>query len=158
MKRVLQEHKLQDVRKPRVGAIGVGKFSAEFTVANYGDVTMVERGLLAPDQVRQITLSGVVDSGAVRLVLPRPSVLKLGLRITGTMIVRYANGLIAERDTVEGVAVELLGRHGVFNAIVEPRRRDALIGAIIFEDLDFLIDCRNERIVPRNPHGPIYDI
>jgi predicted aspartyl protease len=141
-----------------VGAIGVGKFSAEFTAANYGDVIMAQRGALAPDQVRRLTLSGVVDSGAVRLVLPRAIVLELGLPVTGTMIVRYANGMVAERDTVAGVAVELLSRQGVFTAIVEPRRRDALIGAIVLEDLDFLIDCKNEKIVPRHPGGPVYDI
>ena len=57
----------------------------------------------------------------------------------------------AVRATVEGVQVELLGRHGVFTAAVEPRRKTALIGAMVLEDLDFLVDATHQRLVPRDP-------
>jgi hypothetical protein len=43
------------------------------------------------------------------------------------------------------------GRDSVFNAIVEPARESALIGAIVLEDLDFLVDCTGQRLVPRDP-------
>jgi len=34
----------------------------------------------------------------------------------------------------------------------------ALIGAIVLEDLDLLVDCQNQRVVPRDPSGAIYEI
>ena len=157
MRRSLQTPQPKGI-KAKIGAIAVGRFSVPFTVANYVDEVMAEQGTLAPERVRRLNLSGVVDSGAARLVLPRAVVLKLGLTISGTLPVKHANGLVAERETVHGVAVELLGRSGVYSAIVEPRRRDALIGALVLEDLDFLIDPKNEQIVPRDPRGPIYEI
>jgi hypothetical protein len=46
---------------------------------------------------------------------------------------------------------EILGRHADFPAIVEPKRRSALIGAVVLETLDLLVDCTNQRLVPRNP-------
>ena len=49
------------------------------------------------------------------------------------------------------VHVELLGREGIFTAVVEPKRRSALIGAIVLEDLDFIVDCMHQRLIPRDP-------
>ena len=46
------------------GGNGVGRFSVEFEVANYGDIIRAKDGTLAPDQVRRQTISGVVDPGA----------------------------------------------------------------------------------------------
>ena len=43
----------------------------------------------------------------------------------------------------------MAGRESVFNAIVEPDRESVLIGAIVLEDLDFLVDCVGQRLVPR---------
>ena len=42
-------------------------------------------------------------------------------------------------------------RDSVFNAIVEPARDSALIGAIVLEDLDLMVDCTGQRLVPRDP-------
>lgn len=39
----------------------------------------------------------------------------------------------------------------VFKAMVEPRRTEALVGAIVLEDLDFLVDSTHQRLVPRDP-------
>ncbi len=61
------------------GANGVGRFSVEIEVANYGDLTLMHRGLLPPDQVRRETIQSVVDSGATKLVLPHAVVKRLGL-------------------------------------------------------------------------------
>jgi predicted aspartyl protease len=140
------------------GSNCVGRFSVEFQVANYGDLTLVQRGLLMPDQVRRQTISGLVDSGAAKLVLPQAVVKQLGLTPGDPISVRYADGRQVQRHQAEGAYVELLGRHGTFTVIVEPRRKTALIGAIVLEDLDLLVDCPHQRLVPRDPSGPLYEI
>jgi predicted aspartyl protease len=93
----------------------------------------------------------VVDTGATRLVLPQKVVRRLGLRESGTIRVRYADGRRATRPTVRDVQVELRGRSEVFGATVEARRRTALIGAVVLEVLDFFVDPIHERLVPRDP-------
>jgi predicted aspartyl protease len=140
------------------GGNGVGRFSVEFEVANNDDLALMYRGLLPPDQVRRETIQGVVDSGATKLVLPQAVVKRLGLRLGDKIQVRYADGRKVQREGAEGVYVQLLGRHGTFTAIVEPRRKTALVGAIVLEDLDLLVDCVAQRVVPRDPHGAIYEI
>jgi hypothetical protein len=45
-----------------------------------------------------------------------------------------------------------------YHQISEPNRETALIGAIVLEDLDLLVDCTAQRVVPRDPRGAIYEI
>ena len=138
--------------KRTIGDNGVGCFSTEFQVANNRDIIMAEEKLLAKYKVRRLTIRGLVDSGAARLVLPKSIVKQLGLPLAGKVKVRYADGRTRMRDTVQDVKVEIQGRQGTFTAIVEPSRDTALIGAIVLEDLDFLVDCLHRRLVPRDPH------
>ena len=140
------------------GGNNMGQFSVEFEVANNDDMAEVRRGQRSPDQVRRATISGKVDGGAVRLVLPKAVVKQLGLTITGKVKVRYADGRRATRATVEGVYVDIQGRHNIFLAIVEPKRETALIGAVVLEDLDYVVDCTNRRLVPRDPAEQFYEI
>jgi len=50
------------------------------------------------------------------------------------------------------------GRDSVFNAVVEPARESALIGAIVLEDLDLIIDCSGQRLVPRDPKQIVSEV
>jgi hypothetical protein len=72
--------------------------------------------------------------------------------------VRYADGRRGLRSEVEEARVYLQGRDGVFSAVVEPKRDSALIGAIVMEDLDFLVDCTRLCLVPRDPDYIVSEI
>ena len=139
------------------GAKPVGRFAVKVEIANRDDLGSVRRGLLDEKKVRRTRIKGVVDPGATGLVLPLAVVEKLGLPATGQTQVRYADGRTATRKTVEA-SLELMGRNGVYTATVEPERKTALIGAIVLEDLDYLVDCRHQRLVPRDPRFVITEI
>ena len=137
----------------------MGRVSVDLEVANNDDVALAERGAIPKNQVRRQTIRAIVDSGATKLVLPGKLVKELGLRRGNEKVtVRYADGRTAQRARAESVYVALLGRHGTFSAVVEPKRQTALLGAIVLEDLDLLVDCPNERVVPRDPRGQIHEI
>src|SRR5439155_14085046 len=89
------------------GANSVGRVSIEFEIANNDDLALARRGLLREDQVRRQTISGVVDPGASKLVLPQAVVKQLGLPLGDKTFVRYADGRTALRREVEGVYVEI---------------------------------------------------
>jgi predicted aspartyl protease len=129
----------------------MGRFKVEVELANYKDLIAVELGVLTPEKVRRVKVLGVVDSGAAGLVLPTAVATKLGVPVTGKVKVTYANRQSSRRDKVEGIYLDLLNRHAVFDAHLEPKRDTALIGAIVLEALDLLIDSRNERLYPRDP-------
>lgn len=131
--------------------IVMGRFKVELELANNDDVVAARLGVLTEDKVRRVKVLGVVDSGTASLVLPTTIGKQLGLPVTGKVKVTYAHRESAKRDKVEGIYLELLGRHSVFDAHLEPKRDTALIGAIVLEALDFLVDSRNERLIPRDP-------
>jgi hypothetical protein len=140
------------------GTTKVSRFSIPIEVANYGDLAKVMEGTLDTTRVRRASIAGVVDSGAARLVLPAKLVKELGLPAGKKVKVRYADGRTAERNTAIGVQVSIHGRSGTFTAVVEPKRQTALVGAIVLEDLDLLVDCTHERVVPRDPRMVVSEI
>ena len=131
----------------------MGRFSVEIEVANYKDVCRAEEGTLSLDKVRRVRIKGLVDTGATNLILPASVATLLGLREKEQVIVRYADNRRALRTEVRDAEVTLLGRSDVFSAIVEPDRSEALIGAIVLEVLDLLVDSKEQRLVPRDPRG-----
>jgi predicted aspartyl protease len=136
----------------------IGRFRVELELANYQDLILAKNAVLPRERVRRARIKGVVDCGATRLVLPKQVVDHLGLAPVRTIGVMYADKRRARRDEVNDVWLQLLGRDGTFTAIVEPRRDDALIGALVMEQLDLIIDPVTERLKPRDPRGIIAEI
>jgi predicted aspartyl protease len=131
----------------------LGRFSVDLDVTNDEDLVRARAGDLPQDQVRRVRISGVVDTGASRLVLPATVVAQLGLPATDPVTVRFADGRRDQRATVGHAYVQIQGRGSVFTAVVEPGRDDALIGAIVLEELDFIPDPTRQVLVPRDPNS-----
>ena len=129
----------------------MGRFAVEVELANFKDVARAEDGLISPEQVRKARIRGVVDSGATYLVIPESVAKQLGAETRGRVKVRYADGRTADRPVAKHVHLSYGGRDSVFDAIVEPGRESALIGAIVLEVLDYRVDCTEQRLVPRDP-------
>jgi predicted aspartyl protease len=101
-----------------------------------------------------IELDGKVDTGATLLVLPEHVVNELGFPVIRRQTVKYANEETEERNVVWGVEVTLCDRKGVFEAIVEPRKKYALVGAVVMETLDLIVEPRSLGIYP-NPRSTL---
>jgi clan AA aspartic protease len=136
----------------------MGRIVIDIALTNHADVILAEAGMLDPEKVRRTTISGIVDTGATRLVLPQHVVKELGLRISGQMAVRYADQRVSKRKIALDVQLRLLDRESTFTAIVKPRRKDALIGAIVLEELDLIVDCARQAVIPRFAEGIMSEI
>jgi hypothetical protein len=44
------------------------------------------------------------------------------------------------------------------HAIVEPNRNTAVIGRMVLDTLDFVVDCDARKLYPRDPNGIIVEI
>jgi len=93
----------------------------------------------------------VVDTGATRVVLPGAIADRLGLRTAGRTSVRYADGRVAERALVTDLCLTYGDRSSLFSAVIEPDRDSAMIGAIVLEELDLVVDCTRQTLAPRDP-------
>jgi predicted aspartyl protease len=136
----------------------MGRVYVEVELTNAEDLVRVKDGTLTKDKVRRVRTTGTVDTGANYLVIPKSIATQLGVPEAGKATVAYADRRKGTRTVVENVRVDLLGRHGNFRAIVEPRRTDALLGAIVLEDLDLLVDCTTQAVHPRDPNRIIAEI
>jgi predicted aspartyl protease len=131
----------------------MGRVTVDVKLANNRDVQMSEAGAISAELIRRTTLQATVDPGATWLVLPTAVADQLGLPRRGKAIVTYGDRRSGEREIADQVEAELLGRKGTFQALLEPARTTALIGAVVLEVLDLLVDCKYQRLLPRDPAG-----
>jgi len=136
----------------------MGRVTVQVEFRNYGDVVQASRGQLAPEQIRTVTISGVVDTGATQLVIPGRVATALGLEKVGEASVRFADNRRENRTIAGGIEIVWQNRKGIFNAVVEPNREDALLGAVVLETLDLIVDCTRQALVPRDPDRIIAEI
>ncbi|MFO0969123.1 MAG: hypothetical protein U0793_26510 [Gemmataceae bacterium] len=123
-------------------------------LTNYDDLIAAEHGWLTPDEVRHVSTQASVDKKNSYLALPEDIVEKLGMRIVDRPKVLCSDG--ARRPRAEYVYLELLGRHGVFNATVRPKGETAVVGTIVLNELD-LVDDQNG-LAPPDPDYVVVEI
>ncbi|HVX86047.1 MAG TPA: aspartyl protease family protein [Phycisphaerae bacterium] len=123
---------------------------AKVTLTNALDEMLARRGKLPPDQVRSTQLEALVDTGAVRSVLPPQIVQELGLEIRGQRVNEYADGRKESVGVTEPLVIECLHRDTLEEALV--LADEVLIGQTVLEKLDLLADCANQRLIPNPAH------
>lgn len=136
----------------------MGRFSVEVSLANNRDVQLAAGEALPKEKVRRTHLQGFVDTGAAMLVIPKWVADELGFPEVGSVKVRYADNRTGRRTRVSNVLLEVFGREAVFTAVVEPKRKTALIGAIVMEELDLVADCTTQTLHPRDPRWIVAEI
>ncbi|MCY4122333.1 MAG: retroviral-like aspartic protease family protein [Acidobacteria bacterium] len=135
----------------------MGEIRASVTLENSGDREYVYRGHGVEADVRRTRVEGVVDTGAVSLVIPEEIATELGLRQEGTRTVVYADERREDRP-VTNVTIEIGNLSTWTEAIVGPAGSQVLIGQVVLEVLDLIADCRNQTLAPRHPEGPVLAI
>jgi clan AA aspartic protease len=133
----------------------MGSVRVKIKLKNAIDEALISRGLLAPGLLRECETEGLVDTGAVSLVIPPQIVEQLGLRIRGQRVAQYANASEETIGVTEPIIVECQGRETVVEALVVGN--EVLIGQVVLEQIDLLVDCRNQRLIP-NPEHPDYPV
>lgn len=140
------------------GKTFMGEVRVKVTLTNAGDEVLVRRGLLSADKIRSHEVDALVDSGAVRSVLPSHVVQRLGLAIVRKTRVTYANDGVEDVDITEAVGIDINGRRTTEETLV--LGSEVLIGQTVLESLDLLVDCTNHRVVgnPAHPDQPVIKI
>ncbi|MBW4630950.1 MAG: retroviral-like aspartic protease family protein [Iphinoe sp. HA4291-MV1] len=145
-------------RSERVVSEDIGEVRVQVKLINAVDEELVKRGLLNPNQLRVHQTQALVDTGAVRTVLPMEIVEKLGLRIRGQQIAKYADGRQEAVGLTGPVIIEIEGRETTESALVAGD--EVLIGQTVLESSDLLVDCKNQRLIsnPEHPDYPVFRI
>ena len=131
----------------------MGEIVASMKLENTEDRGVVRRGLSDESTIRRATVEGVVDTGAVMLMLPEDVVGRLGLATQSEVVVTYANEYRETRQVAGPVTVQIGDRVTNADCVVGPPSSEPLIGQIVLEALDLVADCRNQTLGPR-PESP----
>jgi clan AA aspartic protease len=128
----------------------MGAIHVPVGLTNAIDAALVRRGVLPEDQVRSYQGTALVDTGAIRSVIPIHVLESLGLRTWGQRVAEYADGRQEAVGISEPMVFNVLGRETVEEALV--LGDEVLIGQTVLEKLDLLADCDNQRLIPNPAH------
>lgn len=128
----------------------MGEVRTKAILINAVDEALARRGQISPDQIRRYEADALVDTGAVRSVLPTHVVQQLGLDIRGQRVAEYADGRKETVGVTEAVVIDIGGRDTLEEALV--LGDEVLIGQTVLEKLDLLVDCVNQKLVPNPAH------
>src|ERR1044071_9933199 len=108
--RIVPRRTSSSIAAPSEGTLKVGEARVRVKLTNAGDEVLVRRGLLAQEQVRSYEADALIDTGAVRSVLPIQVVQVLGLPIVGKARATHANDASEDVDITEVVGINIMGR------------------------------------------------
>lgn len=136
----------------------MGKVTVQITLRNWGDIEMVALGKRKA-RPREQQAEALVDTGATKFHL-RPSVIQaLGLRQIGEGRSQTMSNRFEKRRIFSPVELEIQGRTGRFDVVEVPEELPNIIGQIPLEDLDWVVDLKNRKLIPNPEHknGVMFD-
>lgn len=140
--------------KYETGVNEMGLVYAEIDLFNGGDVYMQRKKLIAENEVRQVRITSLVDSGAFMLSINENIKTQLGLPVIEMQYATLADDTTIEVEVVGLIEVRFENRRTTVDAIVMPGNAEVLLGAIPMEDMDVLIDPKQRRLIvnPKHPY------
>lgn len=128
----------------------MGEIRVKVILTNAWDEALVRRGQLKDAEVRRYEADALVDTGAIRSVIPVHVLENLGVGIRGQRVAEYADGRKESVGITEPIIFEVIGRDTLEEALV--LGDEVLIGQTVLEKLDLLADCANRRLLPNPAH------
>ncbi len=126
----------------------------EITLRNANEMAMVKKGLLHLSEVKSANVNALCDSGAFMLAIPEHLVLQLDLEEIESREFRMADGTSARLPVVGPVWINFKNRQTVCLAVAT-KDTEVLLGAIPMEDMDVILDMKNQKM-DINPESPYY--
>ncbi|MBM2815312.1 MAG: clan aspartic protease [Ignavibacteria bacterium] len=136
----------------------MGEVRTQVKLTNAADLANSSAGIINENQIRSLVIDAMVDTGAVRSVIPMSILEKLGVNIYTEKTAEFANGSKEKVGVCEPIYFEIENRDTFDEAFV--LGDEVLIGQTVLEKLDLLVDCNTQTLVgnPKHPEGPVSKI
>jgi len=134
----------------------MGLVHAELELISSDDLALHRRGYLAEAEIKRVKVNALVDSGAYMLAINEHIQTQLELPVVDTQSAEFADGTIIKLKVVGPVDIRFANRATSVRAMVLPGDAEVLLGSIPMEDMDVLIDPKQQRLIvnPQNPYKP----
>src|SRR5262249_42803853 len=124
----------------------MGQVHVPVVLTNHREAVMARLGQLDASRVHRYETEALIDTGAVRSTIPPAIADRLGLFRIRRTEAKYADGRVEEVDMTEALTIELLGRETDTSVMVLGEH--ILLGVTVLEELDLMVDCNRNRLVP----------
>jgi predicted aspartyl protease len=134
------------------------KVTTRIRVENWLDAELVALGTRT-EKPRTVETEALVDTGAAKFYLRASVIRQLGLRAIVKIKCRTMSDRSETRKIFAPVSLEIQGRTGHYEVVEIPDSLPNIVGQIPLEDLDWVVDCRRQKLIP-NPehkHGELSD-
>jgi clan AA aspartic protease len=135
------------------GGSKMGLIYAQIELISVDDIVLSRRGFLPEDKIKRLTVNALVDTGAYMLVITDQVRQKLDLPLIEEQMFRMADDSERRGEVVGPVEVRFENRRASVDAVVLAGALEVLLGSIPLEDLDVVIDPRQQRLIV-NPESP----
>ena len=125
----------------------MGRTLQKAKIINTFDLLSFQKGLIKQEEVREVELEFLVDTGAAMLCLPAKYISQLGLDKMNEKNVRTANG-DAKRAVYSPVRIYIMGRDADMNVMEIPEGINAppLLGYLPLEALDLYVNPKEQKL------------
>ena len=129
----------------------MGTVFAEITIKNNSDLVLAKKGHRPAKDVRTLTVTAIVDTGAGTLVINEEQCRLLGLEMRREHVVTLANNAKETVKITDPVEIHWKNRESVVIPWVVQSTPNVLLGAIPLEDMDLIVDPKKQELTGR--HG-----
>jgi len=136
----------------------MGLVYAEITLKNAWDVTNARQKIITEPEIRQTTVTALVDTGAATLIINEDICQQLGLDVIDTFEAELADGADQVYDLTEPVQIQWKNRKTTCQAVVIPNASEVLIGAIPLEAMDLIINPSKQELIGAHGDRIVYMI
>ena len=135
----------------------MGHTYADIELISADDLALHRRGFLPEEGVKRMRVTALVDSGAYMLVVNEHIKQQLDLPVLGETTAMLANESVVRAEIVGPVEIRFENRATTVRALMLPGSVEPLLGVIPMEDMDVVIDPKQQRLIvnPENPNIPL---
>lgn len=140
--------------KYETGVNEMGLVYAEIDLISVDDLVLHRRGFLDENKIKQVRVEALVDSGAYMLSINETVRAQLDLPFIEKQFGTLADETLIEVDVVGPVEIRFENRRTTVDAIVLPGDAEVLLGSIPMEDMDVLVDPKQQKLIvnPKHPY------
>ena len=136
----------------------MGEVYTDIMLKNSGDIELAHRGYIKTEDVREVSVNAVVDTGAYDLCLTEEVFKTLGLRVIGHLTANVADGRSVTCSITAPVDVHWKDRSTTVRATVVPGSKEVLLGAIPLEGMDLMVHPKKGEVVGVHGDQALYRI
>ena len=132
----------------------MGLVYADIEILSSFDLELCRRGKLAKADIKSVAVRALVDSGAYMLSINETVRAQLDLPFIEKQFGTLADETLIEVDIVGPVEIRFENRSTTVRAVVLPGNSEILLGVIPMEDMDVLVDPKQQKLLvnPKHPY------